>query len=98
MAEIYEAVGSVRRSVATRDETVRFTTEQNVDGLIEHCKAASERVPHTHGRDLVPVAEIPMAVYERAIQEGWANDPKAWRKWLSDPDNKVFRIWRGKHR
>lgn len=95
---LYEADGDLRRSSYLRDDAVRFETEQNVDGLIEHCKEARERVPNSYGRDMVPLAEIPMAVYERAVREGWANDQQAWRKWLSDPDNKVFRIWTGRHR
>lgn len=99
MAEkTYEAVGGLRRSVLERDDAVRFQADQNVDGVIEHCKAMRERVPNTHGRDLVPVAEIPLAIYEKAVHEGWHNDPAAWRRWLSDPDNKPFRIWTGRHR
>jgi hypothetical protein len=28
--------------------------------------------------------------------EGWAKDQKAWKKWLNNPDNKLFRTWKGK--
>lgn len=94
----YEATGDLKRFSYLRDDAVRFETEQNVDGLVEYCKEARERVTSTHNRDMVPVAEIPMAVYERAVREGWADDKQAWRKWLSDPDNKVFRVWTGRHR
>ena len=48
------------------------------------------------GSELKHVAEVPMVIYQQAIREGWANDKKKWKKWLNDPDNKLFRIWQGR--
>jgi hypothetical protein len=45
---------------------------------------------------MVPVAEIPLLVFERAHREGWLHDKAAWRKWLNDPVNKVFRVTDGR--
>jgi hypothetical protein len=44
----------------------------------------------------VKVAEIPVHIWMRLKDEGIAGDPKALRKWLSDPDNRFFRTWQGK--
>lgn len=96
--ELYEVNGTLRRRIATADGVTRFEAEQDVSGIIEHCKAMREQVPNAYGRDLVPVAEIPLPIYEQAVQEGWHNDPKAWRRWLRDPDNKHFRTYGGRHR
>jgi hypothetical protein len=37
-----------------------------------------------------------MVIYQKALREGWHNDQKAWKRWLNDSDNKVFRTWEGK--
>ena len=42
------------------------------------------------------VAEIPMVIYQKMVREGSINDKKALKKWLNDPDNKMFRTWKGK--
>ena len=42
------------------------------------------------------VAEVPQVIWEKAVQEGWSKDKDAWKKWLNDPANKVFRTWPGK--
>jgi hypothetical protein len=34
-----------------------------------------------------------MTIYEQSIHEGWTD--KDWAKWLNDPDNRAFRVWRG---
>jgi hypothetical protein len=48
------------------------------------------------GKDFRHVAEVPLVVYQQACREGWASDMKAWKKWLNNSDNKVFRTWQGK--
>jgi hypothetical protein len=42
------------------------------------------------------VAEIPMVIYQKAVREGWAEDKKKFKEWLNDPDNKMFRSWKGR--
>lgn len=70
-------------------------TQQNVDPILRHVRAMKENDANMK-RELRPVAEVPMAIVERAMIEGWYNDPAAWKKWLNDPDNKAFRIWEGR--
>lgn len=42
-------------------------------------------------RDVNKVASIPLSVYYELKRQGIADDPKALRKWLNDPDNRAFR-------
>jgi hypothetical protein len=72
-----------------------IVTEQNVDPILRNVRMMKENAAN-HKKDLRPVAEVPMAIVEKAMIEGWYNDPAAWRKWLNDPDNKAFRVWEGK--
>lgn len=41
-------------------------------------------------------ATIPMSIYLELMKTGVANDPPAFRKWLNDPDNRVWRRSGGK--
>tara|TARA_Y100001973_G_C5198828_1_gene336175 strand:+ start:678 stop:980 length:303 start_codon:yes stop_codon:yes gene_type:complete len=70
-----------------------INTVQNVAPVLEHVKQLSYNKP---GKDFRHVAEVPIIVYNKAVREGWVNDRKAWKKWLNDPDNKLFRTWKGK--
>ena len=69
-------------------------TKQNVQPVIDGVKMLSETI--TPGKDLRHVAEIPMVVVQRAMREGWFNDGAKIKAWLNDPDNDVFRTWKGK--
>lgn len=41
--------------------------------------------------DMAKVASIPLNVYYELKRQGIVDDPKAMKKWLNDPDNRVFR-------
>lgn len=84
---ITESVGS--------DEKVVYHTQQNVEPVIEHVKHIKDTTVK-QGMDMRHVAEVPIVVYQQAMREGWANDEKAWKRWLNNSDNKVFRTWGGK--
>lgn len=93
---IYDAYGAVIRT---------FHESNNSNVLIgetfEDCEpyvdmAAAERDHINMKSPLRPVAHIPVSVTDRAFREGWYNDPKAWKKWLNDPENRDFRIWEGR--
>lgn len=73
-------------------ERVTLVTTQDVTGIVDYCHEAS--ISHK-GSDMKHVAEIPMAVVERMMQDGSWNDPAAIKKWLNNPDHKAFRIWQG---
>ena len=77
----------------TNHSTYHVHTQQNVQPVLEHVKMLSDNKP---GKELRHVAEVPIIIYNKAVREGWGNDPAAWKKWLNNPDNKLFRTWKGK--
>ena len=78
---------------ATEDDKNIYHTTQNVQPILDNVKNLSYGKQR---KELKHVAEVPMVIYQQAIREGWANDRKKWKKWLNDPDNKLFRIWQGR--
>lgn len=79
----------------TEDEKHIAHTTQDVQPVIEHVKNLKHNTIRP-GKDLRHVAEVPMVIYQKALREGWSKDSAKWKKWLNDPDNKVFRTWQGK--
>ena len=77
----------------TQDDKNIYHTQQNVQPVIDQVKVFSENTP---GKTFRHAAEIPMVIWNKALREGWHNDKTAWKKWLNDPDNKAFRVWKGK--
>ncbi len=63
-----------------------------VDPYIEEAKRLSDQTPD---KEIRHAAVIPQWVLEKAMREGWFNDPKKWKEWANDPDNKIFRTWPG---
>lgn len=88
------AHNTIHADTSDPDRFVVQTTE-NLEPIIKHCKARREGlVARPDG--LVPVAEMPMSVVERAMAEGWFDDDDAIRRWCNDPANAVFRIHEGR--
>lgn len=83
--------GELRRVVLSRTEQTRFETTQNVDNILAACR---EKQKVSQSKDLRHIGEIPVPVYEKAIREGWADDPKRIRQWLNE--NKEFKTVTGK--
>jgi hypothetical protein len=61
--------------------------------VLDLCKNLSELKP---GKEFRHVAEIPMVIYQQMVRDGSIRDKQALRKWLNNPDNKYFRVWKGK--
>lgn len=96
---IYDSTGSVVRVLHTEDPGDPFgdfaiETIEDVEPAIESAKVLAD--DHEDRGDLKHVARVPVTVVEQAMREGWYNDQAAWRKWLSDPDNRKFRVWGGR--
>ena len=86
---------SERRKVIIHKEDgiSRVETRQDVTGII---KAAEVMRDITPGKEMRHAAYIPKVVLDQAMNEGWFNDPKAWKKWANDPANAIFRTWPGR--
>jgi len=92
---VYRNSGGVKRTMITNsDDPFALTVHTEVDmtGVIENNKIMRELHPERSLNKLV-ARGIPMTVYEQSVHEGW--DEKRWAKWLNDPDNAAFRVWRG---
>ncbi len=90
---IIDSQSGVISEFATEDDKNIYHTTQNVQPILDNVKNLSHG---KQGKELKHVAEVPMVIYQQAIREGWANDKKKWKKWLNNPDNKLFRIWQGR--
>jgi hypothetical protein len=73
-----------RFAIETRDPSVRAIAEANH----EIRKTYDERTPF---RDTDRVASVPMALWIEMRRRGIAQDKKSMRKWLNDPDNRIWR-------
>lgn len=69
-------------------------TEQDLDPIIEAVKR--ERETREQDPEMKLAALIPMVIVEQAMREGWWNDEAAVKRWLNDPQNECFRVWKGK--
>lgn len=61
--------------------------------VMEAAKRLSDATP---GKEFRHAAFIPPHVMNEAFRDGWFNDPKAWKRWANNSDNKMFRTWPGK--
>lgn len=86
--------GVSRRVIADRDDPDQFTvhTQLQLDEILESAKRDAEL--HPTGSTNKLVARVPMTIYEQSILEGW--DDGDWKKWLNDPQNEPFRVWKGR--
>lgn len=92
---VYRNSGGVRRTSIVDSENpnvLRVKTEQRMDRIIEQAKALSEN--HKERSVNKHLATVPISVYEQSIHEQW--DEADWKKWLNDPANEPFRVWKGR--
>lgn len=80
------------------EDTGDITLEdrQNVQALVELNKAIANEDPGNWRADMHRVASIPMSLFYDLKRRGIVDDEKALRKWLNDPDNRVFRTKPGR--
>lgn len=71
----------------------QIETRQDCTHIVEAAKILSEEVP---GKDFRLAAVIPQTVLNQAMLEGWFHDKQAWKKWANDPNNRDFRVWKGR--
>lgn len=86
--------GERRKTIMHEEDGKTYVeSRQDVEPLIEWIGRAKDRPQDPEFRH---AAEVPMTVLNQAFIEGWFHDPKAWKKWLNDPDNRAFRVWEGR--
>lgn len=76
------------------DDTFVVSHEQDDKEILEENKASYNSydrasAPHAEWGDLY--ARIPLVVWGRLVEQGIAFDNERLKKWLNDPDNRVFR-------
>lgn len=75
-----------------RPGTVIVEERENCAPLVNAAKQLADLTP---SREFRHAAFIPHFVLNKAAREGWLNDPQAWKRWANDPDNALFRTWKG---
>lgn len=71
--------------------------QQEIDPVLEdNQENRKERDSRTRWQDLNHVARIPNVILWELKQKGILDYEKAMKKWLNDPDNKVFRTREGR--
>lgn len=98
MAErsILGADGGILKTVVTETldpDRMTFVSEQDLEATF---KSVAFKREQAVSKDFKPVAEIPGVIVEQMMRDGSWNDPAAIKRWLNDPQNDCFRIWRGK--
>ena len=75
------------------DGSVTIETVQTVDNVAEDNKATFNQFDERANwkGDMHKVASIPMSIFYDLKRKGILDDPAAMKKWLNDPDNRVFR-------
>lgn len=96
--ELLDRYGATTRifhwNEAAPDQFV-IESQENITAVLEKVQRERENREAAPLHDMKHVAEVPMSVVERAMREGWFNDPAAWKKFLNDPDNSSLRVERG---
>jgi len=70
-------------------------TTQDISSAVEYNKRNYNERPGKFG-ELAKVASIPLSVYYDLKRKGIADDPVAFKKWMNDSNNGVFRTRSGR--
>jgi hypothetical protein len=90
----YSAGGRVRRTIHTDPSNPWEFTQQTEQWYPDDFAQANRELgEHQQGHMKLVARGVPVAVYEQSVREEW--DEKRWARWLNDPDNAAFRVWRG---
>lgn len=84
----------IQRTLIQDTETPDLVTQQvqqDVTRIVEGNAILAEE--HAQRSTNKLLARVPMSVYEQSIREKW--DDNDWKKFLNDPDNAAFRVWKG---
>lgn len=83
--------GKVTRMHFEGDDYV-IETKQDVQHIVDKNLARQALIDeNARWGEMTQVAEIPVSLWAELHRKGIANDEKALRRWLDDPDNRHFR-------
>lgn len=90
----HDSFGIKRTMIADDEDDSVFhvDTELELDGILESVER--DRELQVAGSANKTVARVPMTIVEQAFHEQW--DENQWKRWLNDPQNEPFRIWKGR--
>jgi hypothetical protein len=86
------------------NDTFTIATEQDVEAIVEQNKFQQghfNRADDAWGDGFdhrTKVASIPLNVYQDLVKRygNMRQNPRAWKRWLNDPDNMAFRTRPGR--
>lgn len=101
MLSILDHRGAVLKKIVTDNHTNSMieVTEEDVSGILRQAAMQREIRGETmeHCEDgMVLAGYIPEAVWERMARDGATGDEAAIKRWLNDPQNACFRVWKGR--
>lgn len=100
MPELF-SVGDGRYTIAHKlDDVVVLETKQDVTDIIELNKIQVDNATRKIDNTMTHVARIPFTVIDdlnaKGIMQGFmVKDEKAFKRWLNNPDNRVWRTYPG---
>lgn len=77
-------------------DSFRIVTSEDIEPVLAMNHEQKQDAADDWKGDVHKVASLPMSVYMDLKQKGIVDDERAFRRWLNDPDNAVFRTRRGK--
>lgn len=90
---IYDASGNVTKEVVVHDaENFTLVTRYDADPLLDFVKAQRETRVRDRKSHWRPAAEIPPWVIDKAMREGWADDPIQWARWFNEGENRCWHL------
>jgi hypothetical protein len=91
----YAAIATIYHDLD--DKTIGYESVQDATDIVEVNKAfMADTDEHARYGDMGRVAQIPTVVWFELVRKGIAQDEVALRKWLNDPDNRLFRTRPGR--
>lgn len=81
-----------QRLIEDGEGNLTLHTAQDITDIVEANKASlNANDKHQKWGEFTRVASIPLSIYYSPEFQKISKDPVALKKWLNDPDNKVFR-------
>lgn len=93
--------GGIPTSIRIDDDKLIIKNVVDLEGSLDSVKETALDYSGSSnlnmlGNDGHLAARIPMPVYDYLMRIGIVQDKERLKAWLNDPDNAVFRIWKGR--